>query len=68
MTAGKGSWRLRQTDDERPDALVQYDLTLNQVLDAVARFSAAPEAPPEAAMQAQLERMRMQNLFTQPWV
>jgi aryl-alcohol dehydrogenase-like predicted oxidoreductase len=45
------------------------DVTLlPQVLDAVARFSAAPEAPPEAAMQAQLERMRMQNLFTQPWV
>jgi predicted aldo/keto reductase-like oxidoreductase len=41
---------------------------LPQVLDAVARFSAAPELPPEAAMQAQLERMRMQNLFTTPWV
>jgi hypothetical protein len=27
MTAGKGSWRLRQTDDERPDALVQAALT-----------------------------------------
>jgi aryl-alcohol dehydrogenase-like predicted oxidoreductase len=41
---------------------------LPRVLDAVGRFSASPTIPPEAAMQAQLERMRMQNLFTQPWV
>jgi predicted aldo/keto reductase-like oxidoreductase len=39
-----------------------------RVLDAVSRFSAQPERPPSVAMQAQLERMRMQNLFTQPWV
>ena len=38
------------------------------VLDAVQRFSAAPAAPAQAAMQQQLERMRMQHLFTQPWV
>lgn len=38
------------------------------VLEAVQRFSAAPEAPAQAAMQQQLERMRMQHLFTQPWV
>jgi aryl-alcohol dehydrogenase-like predicted oxidoreductase len=41
---------------------------LPKVLDAVSRFSAQPERPPPAAMQQQLERMRMQNLFTQPWV
>lgn len=38
------------------------------VLDAVARFTAAPVRPSPAVMQQQLERMRMQNLFTQPWV
>lgn len=41
---------------------------LPRVLEAVSRFGAAPAAPDEAAMQAQLERMHMQNLFTQPWV
>jgi predicted aldo/keto reductase-like oxidoreductase len=41
---------------------------LPRVLDAVASFSAAPVRPPAAVMQEQLERMRMQNLFTQPWV
>jgi hypothetical protein len=41
---------------------------LPTVLGAVQRFSDAPSAPPAAAMQAQLQRMRMQNLFTQPWV
>lgn len=41
---------------------------LPTVLEAVQRFSAAPAAPAPAAMQQQLERMRMQHLFTQPWV
>jgi aryl-alcohol dehydrogenase-like predicted oxidoreductase len=41
---------------------------LPAVLDAVARFAAAPVRPSPAVMQQQLERMRMQNLFTQPWV
>jgi len=41
---------------------------LPAVLEAVQRFSAAPSAPAPAAMQQQLERMQMQNLFTQPWV
>ncbi|HWO14118.1 MAG TPA: aldo/keto reductase [Polyangiaceae bacterium] len=41
---------------------------LPTVLEAVRRFSDAPSAPPAVAMQQQLERMRMQNLFTQPWV
>lgn len=41
---------------------------LPRVLDAVRRFSAAPQPPPPEAMQAQLERMKMQHLFTQPWV
>jgi aryl-alcohol dehydrogenase-like predicted oxidoreductase len=41
---------------------------LPTVLEAIGRFSAAPSTPPAAAMQGQLERMRMQNLFTQPWV
>jgi aryl-alcohol dehydrogenase-like predicted oxidoreductase len=40
---------------------------LPAVLDAVSRFAARPEPPPASAMQQQLERMRMQNLFTQPW-
>jgi predicted aldo/keto reductase-like oxidoreductase len=45
------------------------DVTLwPRVLDAVASFSAAPVRPSAAVMQGQLERMRMQNLFTQPWV
>ncbi len=45
------------------------DVTLlPKVLDAVARFSASPVAPPDAVMFAQLERMGMQNLFTQPFV
>ncbi len=38
---------------------------LPRVLEAVARFSAAP---PADAMRAQLERMQMQHLFTQPWM
>jgi predicted aldo/keto reductase-like oxidoreductase len=38
------------------------------VLDAVASFGASPVRPSAAVMQGQLERMRMQNLFTQPWV
>jgi aryl-alcohol dehydrogenase-like predicted oxidoreductase len=41
---------------------------LPKVLDAVERFCATPAAPADAAMQAQVERMRMQHLFTQPWV
>lgn len=41
---------------------------LPSVLDAVASFSAAPVRPSGAVMQGQLERLRMQNLFTQPWV
>jgi predicted aldo/keto reductase-like oxidoreductase len=41
---------------------------LPSVLDAVASFSAAPVRPSGAVMQSQLERLRMQNLFTQPWV
>lgn len=41
---------------------------LPHVLDAVESFSASPAPPPAAAMQEQLERMRMANLFTQPWV
>jgi len=41
---------------------------LPKVLDAVVRFSASPVPPADSAMQAQLERMRMTNLFTQPWV
>lgn len=41
---------------------------LPRVLDAVDSFSAAPVRPSAAVMQGQLERMRMQNLFTQPWV
>jgi aryl-alcohol dehydrogenase-like predicted oxidoreductase len=38
------------------------------VLDSINRFSASTERPTATAMQQQLERMRMQNLFTQPWV
>lgn len=41
---------------------------LPTVLDAVQRFSATPSTPAPDAMQQQLERMRMQHLFTQPWV
>jgi predicted aldo/keto reductase-like oxidoreductase len=41
---------------------------LPKVLDSVERFCATPVAPADAAMQAQVERMRMQHLFTQPWV
>lgn len=41
---------------------------LPRVLDAVDTFSAAREKPSAAVMQAQLERMRMTDLFTQPWV
>jgi predicted aldo/keto reductase-like oxidoreductase len=41
---------------------------LPRVLEAVARFSATSVVPAETAMQAQLERLQMQNLFTQPWV
>ena len=41
---------------------------LPRVLDAVARFTAAPVRPSPAVMQQQLERMQMHNLFTQPWV
>jgi predicted aldo/keto reductase-like oxidoreductase len=40
---------------------------LPKVLDAVSRFTARPEVPPATVMQQQIERMRMQNLFTQPW-
>jgi hypothetical protein len=38
------------------------------VLDSISRFTASTERPPATVMQRQLERMRMQNLFTQPWV
>lgn len=41
---------------------------LPRVLDAVTSFTEAPVRPSPAVMQQQLERMRMQNLFTQPWV
>lgn len=41
---------------------------LPRVLDAVASFTASPVRPSAASMQGQLERMRMTNLFTQPWV
>jgi predicted aldo/keto reductase-like oxidoreductase len=41
---------------------------LPAVLDAMARFTAAPLRPSPAVMEGQLERMRMQNLFTQGWV
>jgi len=41
---------------------------LPRVLDAVASFTASPVRPSAATMQGQLERMRMTNLFTQPWV
>lgn len=40
---------------------------LPRVLDSIGRFTASTERPATAAMQQQLERMRMQNLFTQPW-
>jgi aryl-alcohol dehydrogenase-like predicted oxidoreductase len=38
------------------------------VLDSISRFTASTERPPATVMQRQLERMRMENLFTQPWV
>jgi aryl-alcohol dehydrogenase-like predicted oxidoreductase len=38
------------------------------VLDSINRFTASTERPAATVMQQQLERMRMQNLFTQPWV
>jgi aryl-alcohol dehydrogenase-like predicted oxidoreductase len=41
---------------------------LPRVLDAVERYCATPVAPADAAMRAQVERMRMQHLFTQPWL
>lgn len=41
---------------------------LPHVLDAVASFARAPARPSAAVMDGQLERLRMQHLFTQPWV
>lgn len=41
---------------------------LPHVLDAVASFARAPVRPSAAVMDGQLERLRMQHLFTQPWV
>jgi len=41
---------------------------LPRVLDAIDSFTASSVRPSPAVMQGQLERMRMQNLFTQPWV
>jgi predicted aldo/keto reductase-like oxidoreductase len=80
--AGAPTWYEPFTDPKEIELAVHWVLSHPQtflntvgdvkllpvVLEAVSRFSARPEEPPGELMERQVERLRMQHLFTQPWV